>query len=82
VLPMDLFGALLLQITGQQLSIPATRRTLARIAALFGGHLPSAAELLGAGPAQLRAAACRGGRSAPCATSPGACRTGGWTRRC
>ena len=33
VLPMDLFGALLFQITGQQLSIPATRRTLARIEA-------------------------------------------------
>ena len=53
---MDLFGALLLQITGQQLSVPATRRTLARIAALFGGHLPSATELLGADPAHLRAA--------------------------
>jgi DNA-3-methyladenine glycosylase II len=38
VLPMDLFGALLFQVTGQQLSIPATRRTLARIEALFGGR--------------------------------------------
>jgi hypothetical protein len=56
VLPMDLFGALLFQITGQQLSIPATRRTLARIEALFGGHLPSATELLGVDPAHLRAA--------------------------
>jgi len=56
VLPMDLFGALLFQITGQQLSIPATRRTLARIEALFGGHLPSATELLGVDPADLRAA--------------------------
>jgi hypothetical protein len=56
VLPMDLLGALLFQITGQQLSIPATRRTLARIEALFGGHLPSATELLGADPAHLRAA--------------------------
>jgi MMPL family/HhH-GPD superfamily base excision DNA repair protein len=55
-LPMDLFGALLFQITGQQLSVPATRRTLARIAALFGGHLPSATELLGADPAKLREA--------------------------
>jgi DNA-3-methyladenine glycosylase II len=53
---MDLFGALLLQITGQQLSIPATRRTLARIGALFGGPLPAATEMLGADPAQLRAA--------------------------
>jgi len=53
---MDLFGALLFQITGQQLSVPATRRTLARIEALFGGHLPSATELLGADPAKLREA--------------------------
>jgi DNA-3-methyladenine glycosylase II len=27
--PMDLYGALLFQVTGQQLSVPATRRTLA-----------------------------------------------------
>jgi 3-methyladenine DNA glycosylase/8-oxoguanine DNA glycosylase len=37
---MDLYGALLFQVTGQQLSVPATRRTLARIQAPFGGHLP------------------------------------------
>src|SRR6266536_2731916 len=42
--PMDLYGALLFQVTGQQLSVPATRRTLARIQALFGGHLPAPAE--------------------------------------
>jgi DNA-3-methyladenine glycosylase II len=54
--PMDLYGALLFQVTGQQLSVPATRRTLARIEALFGGHLPSPAELLAVDPAQLREA--------------------------
>jgi DNA-3-methyladenine glycosylase II len=54
--PMDLYGALLFQVTGQQLSVPATRRTLARIQALFGGHLPAPAELLEVDPAQLRAA--------------------------
>jgi DNA-3-methyladenine glycosylase II len=54
--PMDLYGALLFQVTGQQLSVPATRRTLARIQALFGGHLPSAAELLAVDPGQLRQA--------------------------
>lgn len=43
---MDLFGALLFQVAGQQLSVAATRRTLGRIETLFGGHLPSAAELL------------------------------------
>src|SRR6478752_832667 len=44
--PMDIYGAALFQITGQQLSVAATRRTIARIEALFGGHLPSPAELL------------------------------------
>jgi DNA-3-methyladenine glycosylase II len=54
--PMDLYGALLFQVTGQQLSVPATRRTLARIEALFGGHLPTPAELLAVDPGKLREA--------------------------
>jgi DNA-3-methyladenine glycosylase II len=54
--PMDLYGALLFQVTGQQLSVAATRRTLARIEVLFGGHLPSPAELLGVDPGRLREA--------------------------
>ena len=54
--PMDLYGALLFQVTGQQLSVPATRRTLARIEALFGGHLPAPTELLAVDPGKLREA--------------------------
>jgi len=54
--PMDLYGALLFQVTGQQLSVAATRRTLTRIEALFGGHLPAPAELLGVDPGKLREA--------------------------
>jgi DNA-3-methyladenine glycosylase II len=54
--PMDLFGALLFQIVGQQLSVPATRRTLARIEARFGGSLPSAADVLRTDPAEFREA--------------------------
>ena len=54
--PMDLYGALLFQITGQPLSVAATRRTLARIQDLFGGHLPAPAELLAVDPGQLRQA--------------------------
>jgi DNA-3-methyladenine glycosylase II len=54
--PMDLFGALLFQVTGQQLSVPATRRTLARIQAMFGGRLPSPAELLETDPGKFREA--------------------------
>jgi DNA-3-methyladenine glycosylase II len=53
---MDLYGALLFQITGQQLSVAATRRTIARIEALFGGRLPAPAELLGTDPDLLRGA--------------------------
>ena len=54
--PMDLYGALLFQIVGQQLSVAATRRTLERIRALFSGHLPSPAELLAIDPGSLRQA--------------------------
>jgi DNA-3-methyladenine glycosylase II len=53
---MDLYGALLFQVAGQQLSVPATRRTLARIEALFDGRLPTPAELLGVDPGRLREA--------------------------
>jgi DNA-3-methyladenine glycosylase II len=54
--PMDLYGALLFQVTGQQLSVPATRRILARIEAIFDGHLPSPTELLAVDPGRLREA--------------------------
>ena len=54
--PMDLFGSLLFQIAGQQLSVAATRRTVERITLLFGGHLPSPEEVLAADPGALRAA--------------------------
>jgi DNA-3-methyladenine glycosylase II len=52
--PMDLFGALLFQIVGQQLSVAATRQILKRIEARFGGRLPSAADVLSTDPAQFR----------------------------
>ena len=54
--PMDLYGALLFQITGQQLSVPATRRILGRIEALFDGRLPTPPQLLDADPAAIREA--------------------------
>jgi len=53
---MDLYGALLFQVTGQQLSVAATRTILGRIEALFGGHLPAPAELLAIDPARIREA--------------------------
>jgi 3-methyladenine DNA glycosylase/8-oxoguanine DNA glycosylase len=69
--PMDLFGALLFQVTGQQLSVAATRRTLARIEDLFDGHLPAPTELLAADPGKPASPGSRGGRSTHSATSPG-----------
>jgi DNA-3-methyladenine glycosylase II len=54
--PMNLFGSLLFQVTGQQLSVAATRRTVERVTSLFGGHLPSPDELLATEPGDLRAA--------------------------
>jgi DNA-3-methyladenine glycosylase II len=54
--PMDLFGALLFQVTGQQLSVAATRTILGRIQAPFGGRLPAPDELLALDPAKLREA--------------------------
>ena len=54
--PMDLYGALLFQVTGQQLSVASTRRILGRIQGLFGGRLPAPAELLALDPAKLREA--------------------------
>lgn len=58
--PMDLFGALIFQVAGQQLSVAVTRRTIARIQALFGGSLPAPGQLLAVDPADLRGAGLSG----------------------
>jgi DNA-3-methyladenine glycosylase II len=52
---LDAFGTLIFQVTGQQLSVRATRTILSRVEEHFGGHLPSPAELLAADPQVLRA---------------------------
>ena len=54
--PLDLYGALMWQIIGQQLSVASVRRIVARIEALFGGVLPSPAQLLATEPGKLREA--------------------------
>ena len=54
--PMDLYGALLFQIAGQQLSVAATRRIMERVRTIFGGHLPSPKEAMAVAPDDLRAA--------------------------
>lgn len=50
----DGFGALVFQVIGQQLSVAATRRILARLQGRFGGRMPSAEELLASDPGDLR----------------------------
>jgi DNA-3-methyladenine glycosylase II len=52
---LDAFGTLIFQVAGQQLSVRATRTILSRLEQRFGGHLPTAAELLAADPQILRA---------------------------
>lgn len=54
--PLDLYGALMWQIIGQQLSVAAARRIVERIEAQFAGVLPSPAQLLALEPAKLREA--------------------------
>lgn len=54
--PLDLYGALMWQIIGQQLSVTSAGRIIARIEAMFDGVLPSPAQLLSTEQAKLRAA--------------------------
>ena len=68
--PMDLYGALLFQVTGQQLSVAATRRTLARIEALstaISPHPPNYWESIPLGSAKPGS---HGARSTHSVTSP------------
>jgi DNA-3-methyladenine glycosylase II len=53
-LPSDLWGALVLQVVGQQLSLAAAAAILARLEALHGGRMPTAAELLATDDETLR----------------------------
>jgi len=58
--PLGAFGTLIFQVTGQQLSVRATRTIVSRIEEHFGGRLPSPAELLAADPQVLRASGLSG----------------------
>jgi DNA-3-methyladenine glycosylase II len=52
--PLDAFGTLVFQVAGQQLSVASTRAIVSHLQQRFGGHMPSAAELLAADPHVLR----------------------------
>src|SRR6476660_9536064 len=51
---LDAFGTLIFQVAGQQLSVASTRAIIAHLQDHFGGHMPSAAELLAADPQVVR----------------------------
>jgi DNA-3-methyladenine glycosylase II len=55
-LPADLWGALVLQVVGQQLSLAAAAAILARVEAPYGQRLPTPKELLGIDDGVLRTA--------------------------
>ncbi|HYX76611.1 MAG TPA: DNA-3-methyladenine glycosylase 2 family protein [Gaiellaceae bacterium] len=52
--PLDAFGTLVFQVAGQQLSVASTRAIISHLQDHFGGHMPSAEELLAADPQVLR----------------------------
>jgi DNA-3-methyladenine glycosylase II len=52
--PLDAFATLIFQVAGQQLSVSSTRAIISHLQDHFGGHMPSAAELLAADPQVLR----------------------------
>jgi DNA-3-methyladenine glycosylase II len=62
-LPRDLWGALVFQVIGQQLSLAAATAILARLEALHGGRLPTPAELLGTDVQALRHVGLSGAKS-------------------
>ena len=51
---LDAFGALVFQVTGQQLSLRATHAIIERLRALFRGRMPTPRRLLATRPARLR----------------------------
>jgi 3-methyladenine DNA glycosylase/8-oxoguanine DNA glycosylase len=77
--PMDLFGALVFQVIGQQLSVQATRRILDRILALGDGQMVSPSDLL-AKPKICELLDCRIERSERCAILHNVSATVAWTR--
>src|SRR6201987_1420597 len=52
--PLDAFATLIFQVAGQQLSVSSTRAIVSHLQEHFGGHMPSAAEVLAADPHVLR----------------------------
>jgi DNA-3-methyladenine glycosylase II len=62
-LPSDLWGALVLQVIGQQLSLAAAAAILGRLNALHGGTLPTPLELLDTDAQTLRGIGLSGAKA-------------------
>ncbi|HEV3283267.1 MAG TPA: DNA-3-methyladenine glycosylase 2 family protein [Solirubrobacteraceae bacterium] len=62
-LPRDLWGALVLQVIGQQLSLASAGAILGRLEGLLGGRLPSPGELLAIDTQTLRGIGLSGAKS-------------------
>jgi 3-methyladenine DNA glycosylase/8-oxoguanine DNA glycosylase len=67
--PLDAFGTLVFQVAGQQLSVASTRAIISHLQERFGGHMPSASELLAADRKYYATAAFPLARVRPCARS-------------
>src|ERR1700747_27493 len=59
--PFDAFGRLVFHVPGQQLSVASTRAIIRHLQERFGGHMPSAEEVLAADPQLLREAGLASG---------------------
>ena len=57
---LDAFPALIFQLIGQQLSVRATRTILGRLEQIFGGRLPTPAQMLAADPDAVRSSGMSG----------------------
>jgi DNA-3-methyladenine glycosylase II len=62
-LPTDLWGALVLQVIGQQISLASAAAILNRLEALHGGRMPTPAELLATDAETLRGVGMSGAKS-------------------
>jgi DNA-3-methyladenine glycosylase II len=78
-LPSDLWGALVLQVIGQQLSLAAAAAILTRLEALQGDRMPTPAELLAVDAETLRGIGMSRATAAYCTTCPHDPKTAAWT---
>jgi 3-methyladenine DNA glycosylase/8-oxoguanine DNA glycosylase len=77
---LDLFGALVFQVIGQQISVVAATAIFARLVEHFDGRAPEPDDLVGLGPETLRGLGLSRRRQTPCSSSHGVSSTAGYPR--